>query len=149
MGLILRIRRRSYYYKTIAVGIRRPPTVFFFDVDKRDSLTLKKLLKYCNKYFKNPLFYSIYLTKNGYHVIAYPFRKKIFRAFKRAFKSDYTMKLRKKFASGGSSEMVLRISPKWELRSGKKTSDRPKKIIGNFEILNLGRYFVLYPSVYF
>lgn len=123
------------------VGLLRPPRIFFFEVDSRSRETRKKLVRLCKNHLK---YYSIYVTKHGFHVIGYPFKKKIWRIFKRALKTDFTLNLRPRWNMPRYRAQVLRISPKFELRTGKEYSFRPKRISGNFELLNIERYKVMY-----
>lgn len=127
--------------KGIVVGLLRPPNVFFFEVDSRTRETRKKLLRLCKNHLK---YYSVYLTKHGYHVIGYPFRKKIWRIFKNAIKTDFTLNLRPRWNMPRYRAQVLRISPKFELKTGEEYSFSPRKMLGNFELLNIQKYKVVY-----
>ena len=114
----------------IAIGLLRPPHVFFFDLDSHGYRKLKKLALKHLKYF------SLYRTKHGYHVIGYPFSRRVWRIFKRNFKTDYHAKLHKRFRNGFFSEQILRINSKFDDDLGQIVSSKPKKIYGNFELIN-------------
>ena len=126
---------------SIAVGLLRPPHIFFFEVDNLKMKT--RLLKLCCKHLK---YFSIYATKRGYHVIGYPFRKRIWRIFKRKIKTDFTMRLEARFNMPRYRPQILRTSPKFDKKSGKIVSAAPKKIHGNLELLNVKKYKRMYPS---
>jgi len=130
----------------IAIGLLRPSYVFFFDLDGYGYRKLKKLALKHLKYF------SLYKTKHGYHVIGYPFSRRIWRIFKNALKTDYTMKLRMRWYKvrkamrknwNPSKEMIIRISFKYDAL-GNIVNRKPKKIFGNFELLNVEKYKVMY-----
>ena len=106
-------------WRTIALGLTRPRGILFFEID---FFALKKLKGFAQKNFK---YFEILRTRHGYHLRAYPFRWKKFRALKRMFKSDFSMKYEK---------CILRISPKWEEKTGRITSPRPIRVCGNFDI---------------
>jgi len=127
----------------IAIGLLRPSHVFFFDLDGHGYRKLKKLALKHLKYF------SLYKTKNGYHLIGYPFSKRLWRIFKHALKTDYTALLRNRFCKAKGqkynryNEMVVRISPKYDAL-GNIVNLKPRKIFGNFELLNVEKYKVIY-----
>lgn len=129
--------------KNVAVGLLRPPHVFFYEVDvgKGHSFRNKRrwLSMFGELYFKA---FSIYRTKNGYHFLGYPYRKKIWIKFKKTFKSDFTIKLRPRW--NRKNPQVLRISEKWDLKTGRITSPAPKFILGNLKLDNIQNYKVLY-----
>ena len=112
-------------WKTVSLGLVRPRGILFFEIDFR---AFRKLKNFAEKRFKA---FSIYRTKHGYHLIAYPFRKKLFRALKRAFRTDFTMRFEK---------TILRIGPKFEEKTGKVVSPRPVKVYGNIELINIDEY---------
>ena len=126
----------------VAVGILRPPHVFFYEVDLkgRDFAICKWALKSdAQKWFKA---FSIFRTKHGYHLIGYPFTQKAWRYFKRVFKSDFTMKLKPRW--NRKYPQVLRISEKFDLKTGKVVSPAPKFVCGNLFLDNVQKYKVLY-----
>lgn len=129
----------SKKFPNIAVGILRPPKIFFFEIDNKDILEVARFGRFIETHFH---YYSVYETKNGFHVIAYPFKRKIWNHFKREFKTDFTMKLRKRWGKG--KPQVLRISEKWDQKTGRVTSPRPKLIQGNLFLLNVNQYKVIY-----
>ena len=79
---------------------------------------------------------------HGYHIMAFPFVRKRFIDFCRIFPSDFSIKLRKRW--GKKEPQVLRISEKWDLKTGKVVSPKPKFICGNFFLDGIMNYKVLY-----
>ncbi len=128
--------------KGIAVGLLRPPSVFFYEVDQKS--VFRKLVKLCENHLK---FFSIFETKRGYHVIGYPFRSKIWRIFKKALPTDFTLRLHKRW--NRKQPQVLRIGSKFtDDNFGRVYSQKPKKIMGNFELVNYDRWMVLYRTLH-
>ena len=127
--------------KNVAVGILRPPHVFFYEIDLKDSFSywLGQLKIYSECYFST---YSIFRTKHGYHVMAYPYSKRAWDDFCRGCPSDFTMKLKPRWNK--KNPQVLRISEKWDSETGKVVSPAPKFICGNFFLDNIQKYKVMY-----
>lgn len=126
---------------SITVGLFRPPGVFFFEID---YFAFRRLKALASKYLRA---FSIFKTKHGYHLMGTPFSMRIWRIFKRNFKTDYTMKLRKRWISIRKVHpQVLRIAPKWSTNEGIEVSPKPRKVFcsGNFQIENDVRYRVAY-----
>ena len=115
-------------YSNCAVGLRRPPHVFFYDIDyfkEGKKNVIVYLIPFCSEHLKS---FSIYKTQHGYHVIGTPFTRKIWFSFKRRFKTDFTLELKKQ------RSQVLRISVKWNRKTGGIISPAPVKVFGNFSI---------------
>jgi hypothetical protein len=128
--------------KNVAVGLLRPPHVFFYEVDCKKGkfrATKKRLVKYANRSFH---VFSVFRTLHGYHIIGFPYRTKVFCFFKKKFVSDFTKKLRPRW--NRKDPQVLRISEKWNLKTGRIVSPAPKFICGNLKLDNIQNYKVLY-----
>jgi hypothetical protein len=128
--------------KNIAVGILRPPHVFFYEVDVKVGefrATQKCLRQDAKESFDA---FSLYRTKHGYHIIGYPYRQEIFKLFQVCHPSDFTMKLKPRF--GRKEPQILRISEKFDLKTGKVVSPAPKFICGNLFLDNIQKYKVMY-----
>ena len=126
----------------MAVGLLRPPHVFFYEVDcKRGKFRTirRRFLEAARKFFN---YWSLFRTKHGYHLIAYPYSRKVWRYFKRNFRSDFTMKLKARW--GRKEPQVLRISSKFDIKTGDIVSLEPKLIRGNFFLQNISKYKVFY-----
>ena len=126
----------------VAVGILRPPHVFFYEVDTKLGhfrWLRNTLVIHSKRFFKA---FSLFRTKHGYHLIGYPFTQKAWRYFKRVFKSDFTMKLKPRW--NRKYPQVLRISEKFDLKTGKVVSPAPKFVCGNLFLDNVQKYKVLY-----
>lgn len=118
--------------KNVAVGLLRPPHVFFYEVDCKKGkfrAIKKRLIKYANRYFNR---FSIYRSKHGYHLFGVPYFRRTYQIFKNRFRSDFTKKLRTRW--GRKDPQVLRISEKWDLKTGRITSPCPKFIVGNLKL---------------
>lgn len=125
----------------VAVGLLRPRNVFFYEIDLKDSFRYwRKQLKIYGDFHLS--YYSIYRTKHGYHIIGYPYSVKAWQDFKSGFHSDFTKKLKPRWNK--KNPQVLRISEKWDLKTGKVTSPKPKLIYGNFFLQGYQNYKVLY-----
>jgi hypothetical protein len=126
----------------IAVGMLRPPHVFFYEVDcpKGKMRKTKMLLKFDAQQFFQA--FSLYRTKHGYHLIGYPFSMVAWKFFKRFYKSDFTMKLKPRW--NRRYPQVLRISEKFDLKTGKVVSPAPKLVCGNLFLDNIQKYKVMY-----
>lgn len=128
--------------KNVAVGLLRPPHVFFYEVDVKKGkfrATKKRLVKYAKDLF---VYFSVYRTKHGYHLLAFGYSKYNFALFKKLFPSDFTRLLR--FRWNRQNPQVLRISEKWDLKTGKIVSPKPKFICGNFFLEGIQNYKVMY-----
>ena len=126
----------------VAVGILRPPHVFFYEVDcPNDFRQTRSDLKDTANSAGLKVF-SIFKTKHGYHIIGYPYSRKIWRRFKREFPSDFTMKLKPRW--NRKYPQVLRISEKFDLKTGKVVSPAPKFVCGNLFLDNIQKYKVMY-----
>lgn len=126
----------------VAVGILRPPRVFFYEVDVKKGkfrATKKRLIEFAKKKLVS---FSIYRTLHGYHVRGYPFKRSVFIQFCHSFRSDFARKLRPRWKR--RNPQVLRISEKFDLKTGKIVSPKPKLIYGNFFLGNIQNYKVLY-----
>ena len=127
----------------VAVGILRPPHVFFYEIDcpKGEGFVKRRTLfmRYALLNFEE---FSLYRTKHGYHLIAYPYSQNVWRKFKRKFPSDFTMKLKPRWNK--KYPQVLRISEKFDLKTGIVVSPAPKFICGNLFLDNIQKYKVMY-----
>ena len=123
----------------VAVGLIRPPRVFFYEIDSTDKNDFTDLY-YCAE--KQLQYYSIYKTKHGYHIIGYPYTKKAWKHFSFYHESDFTIKLKPRWQN--RNPQVLRISEKWDLKTGKVVSPAPKLVCGNFFLEGIMKYKVMY-----
>lgn len=125
----------------VAVGILRPPHVFFYEVDvKRNFKYVFSRLKFHAKMTLH--YFSIFRTKHGYHLMGYPYSKATWQHFTKMFTSDFSIKLRPRWNK--KEPQVLRISEKWDLKTGKVVSPKPKFICGNFFLEGIQNYKVMY-----
>lgn len=127
--------------QNVAVGLLRPPHVFFYEVDvkKKFRSVRIRLVSFAVRWLK---FWSIFRTKHGYHLVGYPYSTKAWLCAKRHFRSDFTKKLRARWDR--KNPQVLRISEKWNIKTGKISSSKPKFICGNFFLEGIQKYKVLY-----
>ena len=128
--------------KNVAVGLLRPPHVFFYEVDcKKGNFKAMRMSiqRSAMDWFES---YSLFRTRHGYHLFGYPYSKEAWDFFKFVYPSDFTIKLRMRWYS--KNPQVLRISEKWDLKTGKVTSPKPKFICGNFFLDGIMNYKVLY-----
>ena len=126
----------------VAVGILRPPHVFFYEVDcKKGNFRAMRIALdiACQNNFE---YYSLFRTKHGYHIHAYPYSKESWQFFSYVFPSDFTMKLKPRW--NRKYPQVLRISEKFDLKTGKIVSPAPKFICGNLFLDNIQKYKVMY-----
>lgn len=129
----------------VAVGLLRPPHIFFYEVDLKNNdnfgVMKYRLIRAATAWFNKDSF-SIYRTKHGYHLIAYPYSRRAWNYFKRKFPSDFTRKLKSRW--GKKEPQVLRISEKFDVKTGKVVSPAPKRIYGNYNLYRVMPYKVIY-----
>ena len=126
----------------VAVGILRPPHIFFYEVDVKNGkfrAMKRKLIRVAKNWLKA---FSVFRTKHGYHIIGFPYYIRTWRYFKKRFSSDFTMKLKPRWDR--RYPQVLRISEKFDLKTGKIVSPAPKFICGNLFLDNIQKYKVMY-----
>lgn len=124
--ILLKQVRSKKLLPYVTIGAFRSHSQFFYDLDTKSSANFTYLVLFCKERFKH---FSIWKTQRGYHVRA-AIRpgdyEKIFRAFKRKFKSDYRKR------SNYNKPCVLRIAPKWDAKTGEVFSPAPKYLYGNY-----------------